>query len=310
MRACLAPLLLFAACADEPMTLIDTGGVTGDSPTPTDTLSDDTDVKDSAIPEDRDSDGFTVDEDCDDTDSDVYPGADEVCDGQDNDCDSDIDENNAIDATAWHRDSDGDGFGDPEYTTDACDVPDSHVPDGTDCDDTDPAISPAAVEIPEDDIDQDCDGVDPLSDLEHTASLHHADFQLTGAVYESGSGHNVGTVVADAGDVDGDGFDDVLVGDRFRASLLHGPVYGVGEVEALSILSFAAPTGESAFYGHTLAGAGDLNADGFDDIVIGTVYTLVHYEDIENAAYVLFGPAEGEPGRGCPPGGCGSSRRP
>ena len=41
---------------------------------------------------DCDGDGYDADEDCDDTDATVYPDAIEVCDGIDNDCDSEIDE--------------------------------------------------------------------------------------------------------------------------------------------------------------------------------------------------------------------------
>ena len=48
---------------------------------------------------DADGDGVVADDDCDDTDPTTFPGADEVCDGVDNNCDERIDEN-AIDATA------------------------------------------------------------------------------------------------------------------------------------------------------------------------------------------------------------------
>ena len=41
---------------------------------------------------DADGDGYFSDEDCDDNSSTIYPGAEELCDGVDNDCDGDIDE--------------------------------------------------------------------------------------------------------------------------------------------------------------------------------------------------------------------------
>jgi len=109
-------------------------------------------VRDDGILDD-DGDGYTeVDGDCDDEDSDVFPGAREVLDGVDNDCNDCIDD----------LDADGDGFG--YSATDAC---------GTDCSpslptsdvtdyaaDTDANVYPGAAEIPYDGYDQDCDGFD------------------------------------------------------------------------------------------------------------------------------------------------------
>ena len=46
----------------------------------------------SNVPVDDDGDGSPYGQDCDDTNEAVYPGADEICDGLDNDCDGGIDE--------------------------------------------------------------------------------------------------------------------------------------------------------------------------------------------------------------------------
>jgi hypothetical protein len=73
--------------------------------------------------------------DCDDTDASVHPGAVELCDGMDNDCDSDIDEE--LDSAVWYADNDLDGLGDPADTTVACDRPDGYVNNDWDCDDGD-----------------------------------------------------------------------------------------------------------------------------------------------------------------------------
>ena len=94
--------------------------------------------------------------DCDDTRRDVYPGAPEVCDGVDNDCDLRVDVD-AIDALAWLYDGDRDGWGDADRTVMACDPVTDHVLAGDDCYDDDPTTHPGATEVP-DHIDNDCDG--------------------------------------------------------------------------------------------------------------------------------------------------------
>ena len=65
------------------------------------------------VAEDTDGDGTADSIDCDATDPAVYPGADEVCDGIDNDCDGIVDEDAALDASTWYADVDGDVFGTP-----------------------------------------------------------------------------------------------------------------------------------------------------------------------------------------------------
>jgi hypothetical protein len=96
-------------------------------------------------------------DDCDDANSDIFPGADELCDTVDNDCDGTVDEDDAIDASTWHRDGDGDGYGDPTSTTLACAQPSGYLEDATDCDDGDDDVHPGADE-PCDGADNDCDG--------------------------------------------------------------------------------------------------------------------------------------------------------
>jgi predicted outer membrane repeat protein len=105
------------------------------------------------------------DTDCDDVDEEIFPGADEYCNGEDNDCDGQND-NDALDAIAWQADCDGDSYlGATEVfactpTDSICD--DGDDPDGgwlesgstaEDCDDEDPTINPETIWWPDRDGD-------------------------------------------------------------------------------------------------------------------------------------------------------------
>src|SRR4029079_15368586 len=90
-----------------------------------------------------DGDGFASLLECDDADASVHPGAIEVADGLDQDCDGLVDEGTAA------ADDDGDGLSE----------------DQGDCDDADPKVHPGAPEIA-DGVDDDCDGlVDEATDV-------------------------------------------------------------------------------------------------------------------------------------------------
>lgn len=99
-----------------------------------------------------------IDGDCDDTNDEVYPGANEICNGEDDNCNGDIDE--GLDFTTYYVDADGDGFG-AGVGIDFCEDPGAgYSLNDEDCDDSDNTIYPGAIEIPNDGIDQDCDGED------------------------------------------------------------------------------------------------------------------------------------------------------
>ena len=107
---------------------------------------------------DADGDGYTEDEgDCNDTNASVYPGAPEVCDMVDNDCDDQVDEEGAF---AWYLDADGDRFGDAR--TDpvrGCTPPsEAYATNDLDCDDTDPGVHPYVLEVCNG-VDDDCNGL-------------------------------------------------------------------------------------------------------------------------------------------------------
>ncbi len=92
--------------------------------------------------------------DCDDGDAAVFPGAEESCNGVDDDCDGEVDDGVLLDFWA---DIDADGWGNPDYHSQACEAEVGMVDNDEDCDDGDPAVHPEAVEVCDGD-DDDCDG--------------------------------------------------------------------------------------------------------------------------------------------------------
>ncbi|MEO6169260.1 MAG: putative metal-binding motif-containing protein, partial [Chitinophagales bacterium] len=74
----------------------------------------------------------------------IHPGAAEVCNGLDENCNGAIDENVL---NIFYEDTDGDLFGNPMLTIVACTAPPGFVSDNSDCDDSAPAFHPGAPEI-------------------------------------------------------------------------------------------------------------------------------------------------------------------
>jgi hypothetical protein len=174
-------------------------------------------------------DGFVSStDDCDDLDSAVHPDAAEICDGEDNNCDGDVDGADATDPSTWYVDDDGDGFGDSSASTaEACDAPSGWTAIGGDCDDLDAMINPSALEVCDvGDTDEDCDGGadddDPEGALGTVRYYVDADIDGYGSVDDTGTDYcdpTPGTVMdhtdcddsdpglgSSAGDADCDGF--------------------------------------------------------------------------------------------------------
>ena len=94
-------------------------------------------------------DGYVADSgDCDEEHATVYPGADEVCDGLDNDCDDVVDGPEVIDGVSSWADEDADGYGNPEVEAYGCGIEDGYVDNDLDCDDSDPELYPGEAGCP------------------------------------------------------------------------------------------------------------------------------------------------------------------
>ncbi len=113
------------------------------------------------------------------------------------------------------------------------------------------------------------------------------------------AGANYGTSVSSAGDVNGDGYSDVIIGarrfdngetDEGAAFVYHGSSSGL--TISASVDWFGESNQAGANYGNSVSGAGDVNGDGYSDIIVGAPY----YDNgnmEEGGAFVYLGSSSG-----------------
>ena len=154
--------------------------------------------------EDADEDGWSSCEgDCNDADEGISPDAAEVCDVLDVDenCNGVSEELGATGGEIFYADDDDDGFGDSDFTIDACEAPPGYVSNDDDCDDSLPGVSPDAVEAC-DGMDTDCDGsIDEAGAVGETTWYYDGDGDDFGSVSTMGCDAPAG-YVATPGDCD------------------------------------------------------------------------------------------------------------
>ncbi len=210
--------------------------------------------------------------DCDDRDAAVHPGAEELCNEADDDCDGDTDEDLG---ETWFADADGDGFGDPDSALAACEAPAGWVLDGTDCHDGDPAIHPGAVErcnaqdddcdeVVDEGFDEDADGWPAGEGCE--------------ALGETDCDDGDEAVHPDAEEICGDGVDADCSGSDLDCAL-DGAESLVGADATVQGL------GANHWSARALA-VGDVDGDGRDDLLVGAM----GYDAFTGAAGLSLGP--------------------
>ena len=216
--------------------------------------------------------------DCDDLDATVFPGATELCNDKDDNCDGTADE--GLTKPTFYADSDADGYGLDADAVDACTAPAGYAATAGDCDDGHDTVNPGETELCGDGLDNDCDGTDNGCSLSGTYDASAGDAEIDGASpsYSELFGYDL----AAAGDVDGDGLDDFVIsslegptptkaGADGRAYLAYGdPTAYTGVLAAADLPYVTGESGVAPLTNAPITGVGDVDGDGYDDLLWGT----------------------------------------
>jgi hypothetical protein len=228
------------------------------------------------------------DGDCNDGNSAINPSATETCNGADDNCDGDTDEGVT---TTYYQDDDADSYGQDTSTTEDCSTPSGYADEGGDCDDTDNSVNPDATEVCDDGIDNDCDGGSNSCGLSGTSDIEDVD-SLN--FYGTSIQNYIGWSMASAGDIDGDGADDLIsgsynYGNGSGRAFVHygGTTSGSEDIAQADYLFTAAKSYDYA--GDDVDGGGDFDGDGTVDFLVGSSYADEGGTSY-GTAYVVYGP--------------------
>jgi hypothetical protein len=112
----------------------------------------------------------TVGGDCDDANDQIYPGATEICDDLDNNCDGNTDE--GLPSITYYEDLDFDGFGSNVSLVSCDSLGAGYALTTGDCDDDNDQVYPGATEVLDNGIDENCDGFDNYAGLTDLSVLY------------------------------------------------------------------------------------------------------------------------------------------
>lgn len=231
--------------------------------------------------------------DCDDGFASISPGATESCaTTEDDNCDGTTNSAGATGCSAYYADADGDGYGTSSSSCLCAAVSPYTASSTSDCDDTTSAVNPGESEVCGDGLDNNCDGSPNSCTLSGTSVV--TSWAHTTWVGEAAS-DNAGAAVADAGDFDADGLHDALIGAYYNdaGASNAGAAYVAssadsGTLDLSAVTLKITGTDANDYFGRALSGAGDVDGDGDDDVVVGAYLNDAGATDA-GAAYLIGG---------------------